>query len=333
MPTRPSARRVSRLILALAVIVNAVIAVPAFAADKVAMGWLPATDALPFFVALEEKSFEKAGIEVVNQRFTSPTALVDALISNQIDVGPYGTAPGIALVAEAQNPGSLKLFGLSGGIADTEYVNSTLLVKKGSPIHDFADLKGKKIGHMPGIQWRTNTKYILRNAGVDPDKDVVLTELALNVQIPAVVSGAVDALIAIEPMGSMAIAAGDVQPIVVNVGAKYVTNPWFGGGAAITTKFMKERPEVARRVLLVLREATDKIQANFDQYRPLLAKYVGVPEASLPAVKKLVFRNERDVDERDLKSMQNVLDMFYREKLTPTHLNINDKFVRLEDIK
>jgi NitT/TauT family transport system substrate-binding protein len=255
------------------------------------------------------------------------------LIGNQIDVGPYGTAPGIALVAEAQNPGSLKLFGLSGGIADTEYVNSTLLVKKGSPIHDFADLKGKKIGHMPGIQWRTNTKYILRNAGVDPDKEVVLTELALNVQIPAVVSGAVDALIAIEPMGSMAIAAGDVQPIVVNVGAKYVTNPWFGGGAAITTKFMKERPEVARRVLLVLREATDKIQANFDQYRPLLAKYVGVPEASLPAVKKLVFRNERDVDERDLKSMQNVLDMFYREKLTPTHLNINDKFVRLEDIK
>ena len=333
MPTRPSARRVSRLILALAVIVNAVIAFPAFAADKVTMGWLPATDALPFFVALEEKSFEKVGIEVVNQRFTSPTALVDALIGNQIDVGPYGTAPGIALVAEAQNPGSLKLFGLSGGIADTEYVNSTLLVKKGSPIHDFADLKGKKIGHMPGIQWRTNTKYILRNAGVDPDKEVVLTELALNVQIPAVVSGAVDALIAIEPMGSMAIAAGDVQPIVVNVGAKYVTNPWFGGGAAITTKFMKERPEVARRVLLVLREATDKIQANFDQYRPLLAKYVGVPEASLPAVKKLVFRNERDVDERDLKSMQNVLDMFYREKLTPTHLNINDKFVRLEDIK
>ena len=66
---------------------------------------------------------------------------------------------------------------------------------------------------------------------------------------------------------------------------------------------MKERPEVARKVLLVLREVTDKIQANFDQYRPLLAKYVGVPEASLPTVKKLVFRNERDVNERDLKSM------------------------------
>ena len=37
---------------------------PASAADKVVMGWLPATDALPYFVALEEKAFEKAGIEV-----------------------------------------------------------------------------------------------------------------------------------------------------------------------------------------------------------------------------------------------------------------------------
>jgi len=277
--------------------------------------------------------FEKAGIEVVDHKFTSPTALVDAFISNQIEVGPYGTAPGIALAAEAQNPGSLKLFGFSGGIANTDYVNSSLLVKEGSPIHSIADLKGKKIGHMPGIQWRTNTKYILRSAGIDPDKDVVLTELALNVQIPAVVSGAVDALIAIEPMGSIAVSKGDVQPVVLNVGAKYVTNPWFGGGAVMTTKFIKERPEVARKVMLVLREATDRIQANFDRYRPLLAKYVGVPDASLPAVKKLVFRNERDVDENDLKSEQNVLDMLYNEKVIPLKLNIKDKFVRLDDIK
>src|SRR5262245_56542996 len=99
MRTRLSANWASRLILGIGLAINAIITFPAFAADKVAMGWLPATDALPFFVALEDKLFEKAGIEVVNQRFTSPTALVDALISNQIDVGPFGTAPGIALVA------------------------------------------------------------------------------------------------------------------------------------------------------------------------------------------------------------------------------------------
>jgi NitT/TauT family transport system substrate-binding protein len=322
------------VILAFAgVTLNALVALPAMGTEKVVMGWLPATDALPFFVALEEKAFEKVGIEVVNQRFTSPTALVDALISNQVEVGPYGTAPGIALVAEAQNPGSLKLFGLSGGIADTDYVNSSLLVKKGSPIKSIADLKGKKIGHMPGIQWRTNTRYILRNAGIDPDREVVLTEVAIGVHIPAVANGTIDALITIEPIGSIGIAAGDVEPVILNVGAKYVTNPWFGGCAVMTTKFIKERPETARKVMTILREVTDKIQANFDQYRPLLGKYVGVPEASLPVVKKLVFRNEQVADANDLKSVQNVLDIMFKEKITPVHLNINDKWVRLGDIK
>lgn len=327
-------RRWRRLTTALALaVIGVAAAMPARAADKVEMGWLPATDALPYFVAIEEKLFEKNGIEVVDHKFTSPTALVDAFVSNQIEVGPYGTAPGIALAAEAQNPGTLKLFGFSGGIEGTDYVNSSLLVKKGSSIAQISDLKGKKIGHMPGIQWRTNTKYILRNAGINPDKEVVLTELALNVQIPAVVSGAVDALITIEPLGSIAVAKGDVQPVILNVGAKYVTNPWFGGGAVMTMKFIKERPAVARKVMMALREATDKIQANFDHYRPLLGKYVGVPPESLPIVKKLVFRNERDVDAKDLKSQQNVLDILYKEKIIPVALNINDKFVRLDDIK
>jgi NitT/TauT family transport system substrate-binding protein len=321
------------LLMALALFSGLTAALPAHAADKVEMGWLAATDALPYFVALDEKLFEKAGIEVVDHKFNSPTALVDAYLSNQIEVGPYGTAPGIALAAEAQNPGTLKLFGFSGGIEGTEYVNSSLIVKKGSGIHSISDLKGKKIGHMPSIQWQTNAKYILRNAGINPDKDVVLTGLAPNTQIAAVVSGAIDALIAIEPLGSIAISKGDVEPIVINVGAKYVTNPWFGGGAVMTTKFIKERPEVARKVMMVLREATDKIKANFDQYRPLLAKYAGVPEAVLPVVRKLVFVNERDVTESDFKSQQNVLDMLYKEKVIPVALNIKDKFVRMEDIK
>jgi len=303
------------------------------AAEKVVFGWLPATDALPFFVAMQEKAFEAQGIEVVSQRFTSPTTLVDAFLSNQAEVGPFGTAPGIALVAESQNPGSLKLFGLSGGEEGTPYVNSSLLVTKGSPIRTLPELKGKKLGVIPGIQWRTNAKYILRANGLEPDKDVLLVELGFPVQIPALVAGTVDALIAIEPMGSMAIASGQVESIITNIGAKYVANPWYGGCAVMTTKFIKERPEVARKVMLVLRNVTKEIETNFDRYRPLLAKYVGVPEAALPAVKPLKFRNDEQVNDRDFHAVQTVLDMLYHEKVLATPIDIHQKFVRLADIK
>jgi ABC-type nitrate/sulfonate/bicarbonate transport system substrate-binding protein len=105
---------------------------PSFALEKVVMGRLPATDALPFFVTLEEKAFEKVGIEVDSQKFTSPTTRVGTFITNQAEVGPYGTAPGFAFVAESRNPWSLKLFGLASAIADTESVNSTPAGEKGS---------------------------------------------------------------------------------------------------------------------------------------------------------------------------------------------------------
>jgi hypothetical protein len=56
---------------ALALIVGLAVAWPAAAAEKVVMGWVPAIDALPYMVALEEKAFEKVGIEVVDQRLNN----------------------------------------------------------------------------------------------------------------------------------------------------------------------------------------------------------------------------------------------------------------------
>lgn len=46
-------------------------------------------------------------------------------------------------------------------------------------------------------------------------------------------------------------------------------------------------------------------------------------------------RDRQDHDHKavDLKPQQNDLDMLYEEKAIAIHLNINDKFVRLDDIK
>lgn len=305
----------------------------AMAADKVVFGWLPATDALPFYIAMEEKSFEAVGIEVEQQKFTAPNNLVDALVANKVEVGPFGTAPGIALIAESQFPGSLKLFGLSGGELNTPYVNSTLLAPTGSPIHGIADLKGKKVGIIPGIQWRTNARYIMKQNNLNPDTDLRLVELAFPLQIPALKAGTIDALITIEPFGSMAAASGGIDPIIVNLAARYVSNPFWGGCAVMTTKFIKERPEVARKVMVVLRGIVKKIQGNFDQYKPLMVKYGGVPESALPTVKQMLFQSDADLNDTDLNALQKFTDMLNREGMIGTPIDVRTKIVRLADIK
>lgn len=325
-------RTLSTVIVVLVAVMNGTLAVSAQAAEKVIFAWVPAIDALPYMVALEEKAFEAQGIEVVDQRLNSPTGLVDAFLADRADVGPYGTAPGIAMVAESQHPGTLKIFGLSGGDADTPYVNSTLLVLKGSSIRSLADLKGKKLGHNPGIQWRTNVRYILRAMDIK-ESDVTLVELPFPLQVTALMAGTVDATITIDPFAATALATGNVEPAVVNVGAKYVANPWFGGCAVMTTKFLKEHPETARKIMLVLRDITKRIESDFDRYKPLLAKYAGVPDSAIPFVRKLLFRNEEQINNRDIAAMQKVLDIYYKEGALGTQMDFSSKLVRLSDLK
>ena len=300
-------------------------------AEKVVMAWVPAIDALPYMVALEEKAFEKQGIEVVDQRLSSAPGLVDALLADRAQVGPYGTAPGIAMVAESQHPGTLKIFGLSGGAVDTPYVNSTLLVKKGSPIKSLADLKGKKLGRNPGIQWKTNVQYILSAMNMK-ESDVTQVELPFPMQVPALLAGTVDATITIDPFAATALASGDAEAAVINVGAKYVANPWFGGCAVMTTKFVKEHPETARKIMLVLRDITARIEKGFDRYKPLLAKYAGIPQNALPYVRPMLFRNDQQIDDRDIAAMQKVLDIYAKEGALGTHIDFKTKLLRLSDL-
>jgi NitT/TauT family transport system substrate-binding protein len=303
------------------------------AADKVVFGWLPATDQLPFYIAMEEKAFEAAGIDVVQQKFSAPNQLVDAMIAEKVDVGPFGTAPGIALIAESQIPGSLKIFGLSGGVLDTQYVNSMLLARTGSGIHSIADLRGKRLGVLPSIQWKTAVRFILKKEGLNPDTDLHLTELAFPVQIPALKAGTIDALVAIEPFGSIGVASGDIDAVIVNLGARYVANPFWGGCAVMTTPFIKERPEVARKVMLVLRDMVKKLQANWDAYKPLLTKYSGVSESALPVVKQLLFRDDEQMTTGDIAALQKFVDMLHDQGVVAGSMDAASKILRLSDLK
>src|SRR5262245_29483766 len=184
--------------------------------DKATAVWLPIMQTTAYYVALEEKLFEKACIEVVSQRLEAPNQIIDALVAARADFGPPGAAAGIAMLAEAKFPGTFKVFGLQGGGIKVNLINDGLIVKNGSPIKTFADLKGKKLGHIPGIQWRTISRHMVRSAGLDPQSDVTLMDLAVGMQMPAVVGGSVDATLSLEPVGSIAVASGQAKRAMIN---------------------------------------------------------------------------------------------------------------------
>lgn len=300
--------------------------------EQVTAVWLPIMQTTAYYVALEEKLFEKACIEIVSTKMESPNQIIDALIAERADFGPPGAAAGIAMIAESKFPGKLKVFGLQGGGIAVNRINDGLIVKPDSPIKTFADLKGKTLGHVPGIQWRTISRHMIRSAGLDPDKDVKLVDLAVAMQVAAVVGGTADATLSLEPVGSIAVASGKAIRAMTNPVARVIADPFYSGAAVMTAKFLKERPEVARKVVAVIDEATDLVNANFDRYKPILAKYTPIRGDQLEFLAQPYLRGFKDLNETDLKSYQALVDVFIKEGVMAGPMDVHTKILAKSDL-
>jgi len=320
------------LLQGLVVSALALSAAGARAEEKVTVSWLPIMQTTAYYVALEEKLFEKAGITVESVKFQSPNQIIESLVSGRADFGAPGAAAGITVLAEAQFPGTFKVFGLQGGGIKVNRINDGLIVANDSSIKSFADLKGKSLGHLPGVQWRTVSRHMVRSAGLDPDKDVSLKELAVGLQVPAVVNKTVDATLSLEPVGSIAVASKEAKRAMTNPVASVIADPFYSGASVLTTKFIKERPEVARKVVAVLDEATKLANANFDKYRPIIAKYTPIPASQVHLVAQPYLRGWAELNEVDLKSYQAFVDVFTSEGALKQTFNVKDIILTRQDL-
>jgi NitT/TauT family transport system substrate-binding protein len=301
--------------------------------DKVTAAWLPIMQTTAYYVALDEKLFEKACIEIDSQKMESPNLIIDALVGGRADFGPPGAAAGIAMLAESKFPGTFKVFGLQGGGIKVNLINDGLIVKNDSTIKSFADLKGKSLGHVPGIQWRTISRYMVRSAGLDPDTDVKLVDLAVGMQLPAVVGGTVDATLSLEPVGSIAVASGQAKRAMTNPVASVIADPFYSGAAVLTTKFLAERPDVAKRVVEVIDQATDMVNANFDNYKTIIPQYTPIKPEQLGLLAKPYLRPFHDLNEVDMNSYQAFVNVFAKEGVLQSPINVREKILKLTDFK
>ena len=112
------------------------------------------------WIARDAGLFEKNGIKVTANKYEAPPQIIESLIANRTDAA-FGAAAGLTLLAESESPGSFKVFGLQGGSNQKHRISDRLIVRKGSPISGFKDMKGRSIATLPGIQWRLNQNWSL----------------------------------------------------------------------------------------------------------------------------------------------------------------------------
>ena len=280
------------------------------AQEEVKIGYLPLVMSLPTYVALEKGYFKERGITAVPTPFDSGSLLVDALVGGRLDVT---TGNGIIThwLVEQNLPGTFKIFLISGPTSAKD-VSMVFMVAKDSPLKGVGDLKGKQVGVFPGITTIVLAKAAMRPF-LDPNKDVTIVEVPPGNIVQALASGQIDAYFAPEPLGILAEAKGVGRHLVRHpLAVLNLVNGWPGAVFAFGSKFLKEKPLVAKRVKAACDKGVDFIQANEIEARKFLVKYANLPE---PIAMKMPFDKWFKVEQYNKPSGQPYFEVLKKEGL------------------
>lgn len=81
-------------------------------------------------------------------------------------------------------------------------------------------------------------------------------------------AGTVDATLSLEPVGSIAVALGEAKRAITNPMSMAVYDPFYSGVSLLTTKFITERPKVAKAFVEALDEATIMAEKTIPRSAP-----------------------------------------------------------------
>jgi len=279
----------------------------ALGAEKVKIGHLAVIPSLPTYVAMEKGFFTEQGLDVELVPFQSGTDIIDALIAGRIDADCMSAITGFWFVAQNVTD-RFKLFLVYA--ADSNVDNTmVVVVKKDSPLKSLKDLKGKKVGTFPGATSVSLARVIVGKQ-TDPKK-VTFTEIPPANLIGALAAGQIDAYFSPEPFGMIALSQGVGRYLIKSpctlLGLKRGIT---GGGFAFSTKFLQERPEVAKKVKAAIEKGADYIKTNEQEARGFLVKYAQLPP---PVAARIPFEKWIRIKDLDKKGPQAYFDILYKD--------------------
>jgi len=244
-------------------------------------------------------------------------------LSGNADFMAPGGPGGIVAIAHHQNPGKLKVYSLAA--ESKERIGTALVVRKESKIKSIENLNGKNIGIVPGIQFRTLGNHIINQANLNKEK-TKLIDIPLGSQIQALGSKQVDAILTIEPIGTIAVKKGIARHLVKAPTATYVHDPWFGGAGAVNQNFAEKNPKKTEKIIKIFSRASEEVNNNLDKNKVYLPKYTPLNEELSKEIPILFFRDVEDLTNHDKEALKIFLDLFTEQDVIKGEIDIESLF-------
>lgn len=236
---------------------------------------------LPAVIGIDQGFYKAEGIDLQIPVMASGTA-ISALLSGQVDVATAGSAIRAGMQGA---PVKAVLF----------YFKTLIFEMVAAPgINTLADLKGKRVGNNgAGSTTEVVARTLLKNAGLDPAKDVTFVNAPAGQEVQTLAAGAIDAIVMNVDQGALA----EQQGFHVLVSAQEVgrQSPSPQGGWAVTDTALQTKPDLIKRWLRATvkslqfthdhQDETATIAAKAFQLDPVVARGAlpGVVQAIDPA--------------------------------------------------
>jgi NitT/TauT family transport system substrate-binding protein len=283
-------------------------AVPASATDKVTVAFGKSSNAMPYFVAVEQGFFEKKGIEINPVVISVNSMLQSSLIANQVDVS-VGLLAVEGMTGNLAKPGSVTYIALNA--QNATHRMEQFIARKDFAAKTIADFKGAKMVTAPGIGNVAIAKAALANAGLKED-DYTLDQLDVAQHINVLISGQYDGAFTLEPGGTMINEKGIGRTIMAGVIAKTILGDpeaaAYVSGTAVSEKFLAERREVVARFATAWGEAIAFIESNPAEARNSLLGNTPIAEDIVPKLPIIDFTMVSDLSDKDIANLQSYID-------------------------
>lgn len=210
-------------------------------------------ESMPIFVAQDRGFFKKHGVSVDTIVSRGGGEAMKAYISGGVQIIATGF-PEVGLM-RAKGVDVMLYF------AQTSRVPFALLGRTGAHIKTVRDLKGKTIGvTSPGSLTANLTKYFVKKAGLNPERDVSLVSVGGGPSLlGALKSKRVDAIMVFEPFITIAVKQG-LAHVVVDVDRQL--DAFASAPLSTSEEFIKKNPKEAKGIFEALAEAQQYIRTH-----------------------------------------------------------------------
>jgi NitT/TauT family transport system substrate-binding protein len=264
---------------------------------------VPASDSFAIgFFAVDQGFFRRAGFDAAITPFRGSGPVSAAIAGGALDIG----LTDVIQIANAASRGIPFAAIAGGGLYSAQESNTELCVPKTSSYRSPKDLEGQTVAVITVASlMAAAVKAWLAQHGADPEK-VRLVEMPPAEMVPALERGTVSAAYLAEPVLSQV--RERVRPVASPydaIGNGFLISTWFS-----TREWLTKNPDVARRVVAAIYEASRWANDHRDLTAPILAKY-----AKLDIENARAMRRARYATSLQPQMLQPVLDVAAKYKI------------------